>query len=122
LTPDLTTKVGKKRYAAPDWLQRIFVIFKELFGKKASAIGTIIVLMFLFLALFGRFIAPYGENEQIYTDLSQPPSTTHLMGTDHLGRDIFSRVILGARDVLLLAGVGTLLAVLFGTALGLLSG
>jgi peptide/nickel transport system permease protein len=51
-----------------------------------------------------------------------PPSATHWFGTDHLARDVFSRVLLGARDVFALAGVGTLLAVAIGTSLGLISG
>lgn len=54
--------------------------------------------------------------------MRQPPSAVHWFGTDDLGRDIFSRVLLGAGDILALAGIGTLLAVICGTTLGLLSG
>jgi peptide/nickel transport system permease protein len=80
------------------------------------------VFIFLILALFGPLLAPYEENEQIASDARQPPSTAHWFGTDHLGRDVFSRVVLGAREVLTLAGSGTLLAVIIGTLLGLVSG
>jgi len=93
-----------------------------LYRRPSSAIGTTIVLIFLGLALFGPLIAPYGENEQIAADARQAPSTTHLFGTDRLGRDVFSRVILGTRDIFALAGLGTLLAVICGTIFGLLSG
>jgi peptide/nickel transport system permease protein len=96
--------------------------FKLLYRRPASAIGTTIVLIFLLVALFGPVIAPYGENEQIPADARQPPSTTHLFGTDRLGRDVFSRVVLGARDIFALAGLGTLLAVISGTIFGLTSG
>jgi peptide/nickel transport system permease protein len=95
---------------------------QSLFQRLSSALGSILVLIFLILALFGPLLAPYGENEQIASDARQPPSATHWFGTDHLGRDVFSRVILGAREVLILAGAGTLLAVLIGTLLGLVSG
>lgn len=108
--------------AAPTWGQRFIKFLRGLYARPASALGTSLVLLFLFLALFGPFIAPYGVNEQIYTDALQPPSAAHWFGTDNLGRDVFSRVVLGAREVLVLAGGGTLLAVLAGSALGLLSG
>ena len=74
------------------------------------------------MALFGPILAPYGFNEQIYTDARQPPSPTHWFGTDNLGRDVFSRVVLGARDILQLSGLGTILAVISGTTFGLVSG
>ncbi len=95
---------------------------RKLASTPASALGGTIVLMFLLLALFGPLIAPYGLNEQLYDEARQPPSAAHWFGTDHLGRDVFSRVVLGTRDVLALAGLGTLLAVLSGASLGLLSG
>jgi peptide/nickel transport system permease protein len=95
---------------------------KLLYRRPASALGTTIVLIFLLLALVGPLIVPYGENEQIAADARQPPSSTYLFGTDRLGRDVFSRVVLGTRDILALAGLGTLLAVISGTFFGLLSG
>lgn len=73
------------------------------------------------VALAGPLLAPYGANEQLYADARQPPSLEHLFGTDHLGRDVFSRVVLGARDIFLLAGSGTLLAVALGSLIGLLA-
>lgn len=96
--------------------------FRQLYARPISAVGTSLVLLFLFVALVGPWLAPYEENEQIFTDARQPPSVTHLFGTDRLGRDVFSRVVLGTRDIFALAGVGTLLAVVSGTLFGLLSG
>jgi peptide/nickel transport system permease protein len=102
--------------------RRALAVLAELFSRPASALGSGITLAFLFLALFGAWLAPYGLNQQIASQARQAPSTEHWFGTDNLGRDVFSRVILGAGDVLSLAGLGTLLAVLSGTLLGLLSG
>jgi peptide/nickel transport system permease protein len=76
----------------------------------------------LLLALFGSLVAPYGENEQIAADARHPPSAAYWFGTDRLGRDVFSRVVLGTRDILALAGLGTILAVISGTIFGLVSG
>lgn len=108
--------------AAPIGGWRLKAFIQSLFRRPSSALGSVLVLVFLILALFGPLLAPYAENEQIASDARQPPSTAHWFGTDHLGRDVFSRVVLGAREVLTLAGVGTLLAVIIGTWLGLLSG
>ncbi|MGW8142940.1 MAG: ABC transporter permease [Anaerolineales bacterium] len=97
-------------------------MLRKLYSRPVSAIGTTITLIFLLVALFGPFIAPYGENEIIASEARQPPSVEHWFGTDNLGRDVFSRVILGAREILVLAGVGTILAVISGTLFGLMTG
>jgi peptide/nickel transport system permease protein len=102
--------------------RRLLTIFQALYRSAASALGTSIVLLFILLALIGPWITPYEINQQIQEDARQAPSARHLFGTDHLGRDVFSRVLLGAGQVLILAGSGTSLAVLIGTALGLLTG
>lgn len=96
--------------------------FKALYRTRTSALGTTIVLLFLLLAVFGPLVVPYSLNQQIVADALQAPSGRHLFGTDHLGRDVFSRVILGAAQVLILAGGGTFLATVSGTILGLISG
>jgi len=95
---------------------------RALFGRPASAAGTLIVLLFALMAIFGPLVAPYGATEQIASAARQPPSAAHLFGTDRLGRDVFSRVVLGARDIFALAGLGTLTAVAAGTLVGLASG
>jgi peptide/nickel transport system permease protein len=95
---------------------------RRLFSSPTSAIGATITLLFILVAILGPFIAPYGANEIIASDARQPPSSTHWFGTDNLGRDVFSRVLLGAGEILLLAGLGTLLAVIAGTLIGLLAG
>lgn len=115
-------KISRPQGAAPIRGRRFTDIFKRLYAKPLSATGTTITLVFLLIALAGPWIAPYGENEIITSDARQPPSTQHWFGTDNLGRDVYSRVVLGAREILILSGLGTLLAVVCGTFLGLLSG
>lgn len=116
LTPDSPLSVNPSR------ISRWAGAFHALFSTKATAIGTTIVLIFVVVAFIAPLIAPYGVNEQIYSDARQAPSADHWFGTDHLGRDVFSRVLYGASDILFLAGLGTAMAVLCGTAVGLLSG
>jgi peptide/nickel transport system permease protein len=91
---------------------------RALFARPSSAAGTVIVALFLLLALFGPLLAPYSATEQT-SALRAAPSAAHWFGTDRLGRDVFSRVIIGTRDIFALAGLGTLLAVLVGSAAGL---
>ncbi len=112
----------KNGSAAPVRELRFFAFLGRLMQKPAHAAGTIIFLIFVLMAIFGPVIASYGYNEQIVEDARQGLSATHWFGVDHLGRDVFSRVQLGARDIFLLAGTGTLVAVAIGTSLGLLSG
>lgn len=116
LTPDSPLSVNPSR------ISRWAGTFHALFSSKATALGTTIVLIFVVVAFIAPLIAPYGVNEQIYSDARQAPSAAHWFGTDHLGRDVFSRVLYGASDILFLAGLGTAMAVLCGTAVGLLSG
>lgn len=103
-------------------LPAIWRAVRALYRRPTSAIGATIVLFFTLIALVGPWLAPYGLNEQIYSAARQPPSAAHWFGVDHLGRDVFSRVLIGARDILTLAGLGTGLSVISGVAFGLLSG
>lgn len=107
---------------APSWWRRLSLIVRRLYSRSVTAIGTTITLLFILVAIFGPLIAPYGENEILASEAHQPPSAEHWFGTDNLGRDVLSRVILGAREILVLAGMGTLLAVISGTLFGLLTG
>ena len=79
-------------------------------------------MLFIFVALFGPWLSPYGPTQMTVADARQAPSLSHWFGTDMLGRDIFSRIIYGARSVLSLTGLGSLLAVIIGTVFGLASG
>lgn len=103
-------------------LSKLVSAFRGLYASRSTALGTTIFLLFVIIALVAPLLAPYGLNEQIYSDARQAPSAAHWFGTDHLGRDVFSRVLLGAGDIFTLAGLGTLMAVVSGTTFGLLSG
>jgi peptide/nickel transport system permease protein len=84
--------------------------------------GTLVFLFFLLMAVFGPLVAPYGFEAQNIAQRLQPPNVAHLLGTDQYGRDIFSRILVGSRDIFLLSGTGTLLAAFIGVSLGLFSG
>jgi len=85
-------------------------------------IGGGMLAAYLLIALFGRWLAPYGGNEQDLLNVLAPPSREHLLGTDQIGRDLLSRLILGTRFTLAVAIASAALAVIIGVALGLVAG
>ena len=96
--------------------------WRRLRRRPAALVGTCIFCVFLLLAVIGPYVAPYSAIEQNLDEALSAPSFDHPFGTDRYGRDILSRVIVGSRGVFLLGGMGTLIATVVGTALGLLSG
>jgi peptide/nickel transport system permease protein len=85
-------------------------------------LGGIILAVYVVLAVFGRFIAPYGIDDQDLLSSLAPPSSEHWFGTDALGRDTFSRVIVGAYYTLSAAMISVALASIAGVTIGILSG
>lgn len=97
-------------------------ILKKLSRNRLALLGLLFVMMILISACFGSIIAPYDPFKMDFDKILEPPSRSHIMGTDLLGRDIFSRVLYGARYALLI-GVGVVgLQMLIGGMLGLMSG
>lgn len=120
---DSSADIETKELSAVPRRGRRFAHFgRSIYARPVSGIGATITFIFFLVALLGPWLAPYGASEIIPGDARQPPSAEHWFGTDNLGRDVFSRVILGAREILVLSGLGTLLAVVSGTFLGLLAG
>ena len=100
--------------------------FKEFlmkFKKQKTAIAALAFLMLLVVfSIIGEMIVPYGVDEYDYSSILQSPSQNHLFGTDEFGRDIFSRVILGARISLAVGLSSVTVGAVVGTILGLISG
>ena len=94
---------------------------KLVWRDKKALIGTIVLTIFLIAAILGSLIAPYDPNGMDF-DMMEPPSWSHPLGTDDLGRDLLSRVIVGAQ-VSLFVGVSTvIIALVAGLVLGILAG
>ena len=86
----------------------------------SAKIGMVILVVFIFFAIFAPLIAPYGEAESIGKTWASP-SAEFLLGTDNIGRDMLSRIIFGARMTLGVATACTLLSFLIGITMGLLA-
>src|SRR5262245_52971243 len=91
--------------------------------SKPAAIGAGLVLLWVLLAISAPVIAPYPPNANDMAAVARPtPSAAHWLGTDHLGRDILSRILWGARPVLTVAPLAVLGAAVLGSLLGLTAG
>ena len=96
--------------------------FQDLLRSRSAAFGMGLIALVLLVAIIGPAIAPYDPLKPAPLDRLKGPSAEHLFGTDSLGRDIFSRVIYGARISILIGLISVSISLLPGTLLGLLAG
>jgi peptide/nickel transport system permease protein len=101
-----------------EW-QRFTRVF---FQRRIVIFGLLVLLLMFFCAAFAPWIAPYSPNQQNLKEFLQEPSTSHLLGTDNIGRDTMSRLIWGARTAVLVGFVTVALSTLLGTVFGTLAG
>ncbi|BAV46984.1 Dipeptide ABC transporter, permease protein [Mesorhizobium loti] len=99
-----------------------FVLLRALLADPFTCVALILVTSFLVTAIFAPWLAPYSPVKIDVLHKLQPPSAEHWFGTDHLGRDLLSRVIYGARTALTIAMVSVAIAGAIGLMLGLIAG
>ncbi|WP_127538111.1 nickel transporter permease [Paenibacillus illinoisensis] len=90
--------------------------------NRLALAGLIIIVFFILLAFLAPYISPYDYKEQVLTDRLQAPSAEHWFGTDDLGRDVFSRVLHGARISLWVGFFSVIGSIIAGALLGLVAG
>lgn len=115
-TPDRRGPTGRPRSGR--WRR----LGEDVRRTPSALVGLVIVGIFLILAAVGPYVAPYPSSEMVITNKFARPSLEHPFGTDAFGRDVFSRVIAGARLSFLLAAAATLFSIALGTPLGLIAG
>lgn len=108
----------KKSHKRGPWRE----VWRRLKKNKAAMVGLAIISVLVFAALVPSLIAPYGFDEQNLRARLLSPSFQHFMGTDNFGRDIFSRIVYGARISLQVGFVAVGIAIVVGGALGAISG
>ena len=97
-------------------------VWTEFRKNRAAVVGMAILLTIILVAIFADMLAPCDPYLQVYAEALQPPSAAHLFGTDEFGRDIFSRVLYGARISLLVGVVSVAIACVLGSLLGASAG
>ena len=97
--------------------------FDRLIRKKL-AVGCLVILVIIYLSgITVDWISPYGYTDQDYTQIRQSPNSSHWLGTDRAGRDVFTRVLWGVQNTLILTFVGMLTGgLILGVTMGLVSG
>jgi peptide/nickel transport system permease protein len=98
------------------------VFWPRLQRNRLAMAGAIVVMVLLFVSLLAPWLAPHNPNEINAWQVLSPPSGSHWFGTDELGRDVFSRVLYGARISLKVGFVAIGIAVVVGSAVGLIAG
>ncbi|MGG7222021.1 oligopeptide ABC transporter permease [Bacillus sp. ATD] len=118
--PSNEVKLKENIRKKPETMTRIF--FEKFFKNRLAVVGGIILSVIILMAVFAPFIAPYSPESQSLLNKLKPPSAQNLMGTDKFGRDIFTRVLYGARVSLLVGFASVIGAITIGTVVGALAG
>lgn len=116
-TVNITTVTAEEKLTPP-WKEA----WQAFCRNRLALVGMGIVIFFIILAIIAPMIAPYSFKEQVLTERLQSPSEKHWFGTDDFGRDIFSRILYGARISLWVGFFSVLGSVIVGTFLGIVAG
>jgi peptide/nickel transport system permease protein len=114
--------VSGKIEAAPLQTSEMGRLRRVLFKRPIVSISAAFILIVVIVAIFGPWLAPYDPYDQKLSQSLEQPGRTHILGTDILGRDVFSRLIYGSRNSLMVGVVALGVAAIFGMTLGLLAG
>ena len=115
----LTDAPQTRRQARLGSLYQGWLTFRS---NKLAMFGLIILILLIAIAIFAPWLSPYSPFSQNLGDRLQPPSAAHWLGTDHLGRDILSRLVHGSRITLFIVGTVALIAPIIGLFIGTVAG
>ncbi|PZX16969.1 peptide/nickel transport system permease protein [Palleronia aestuarii] len=120
LDPELDAMAEREAIApAPTMWQ---TVRHEVFHRPATRIALAVVVIFVLVAAFAPWIAPYDPLQQSFLAINQTPNAAHWLGTDQFGRDVLSRLIHGSRNSLIFGLLSPVFAAVIGTTLGVSAG
>ena len=108
--------------AYPRSVRKLFGVLRDIAARPSGKMGLVLVTAHLVLALIGPWVVPYDFTEMNAALMLSGPTGDHWLGTDHLGRDTLTRTVLGGREAILVTGIATPLAVLWGGLVGVFFG
>ncbi len=103
-------------------LQRIAGVLRDVMARPSGAIGLTLVVSHVVLAIISPWIVPYDFKSMDSLLMLKGPTGEHWLGTDHLGRDVLTRTLMGGREALLVTGIATPIAVIWGGFVGIFFG
>lgn len=103
-------------------LGRTLSVLRDVMSRPSGAVGLSLVVFHLILAVISPYIAPFDYRTMNSAMMLTGPDSVHFLGTDHLGRDVFSRTIQGGREAILVTGIATPIAVAWGGMVGIFFG
>ena len=113
---------GASRDAGPPQVATSRAVVRRLLRRHAAAAGLVVIALFVAMAIFAPWIAPYDPIATSFSTVRKAPSALHWFGTDEIGRDVLSRIVFGARASLLAGVVSVLISLAVGVPVGLLAG
>jgi peptide/nickel transport system permease protein len=101
---------------------RLWGVIRDIVSRPSGAVGLTLVITHIVLACISPYIAPYDYKAISSLSILQAPSFDHWLGTDHLGRDVLTRTLMGGREAILITGIATPIAVMWGAFVGIFFG
>ncbi|MBZ9938462.1 ABC transporter permease [Mesorhizobium sp. BR1-1-16] len=114
--------ISDARPSLPPQPSTLDLLRTTLFSKPGTIFAVAIIVVFVFVAAFAPFLAPYDPLSQSMIKINRLPSAANWLGTDQFGRDVLSRIIYGSRNSLLFGLISPFCAAVVGSALGILAG
>jgi peptide/nickel transport system permease protein len=118
----MTSSMAPGNAQTSTWILRLGKVVRAMASRPSGAIGLVIVLIHLFIAVSSPWLVPFDYKAISSLLILSPPDAVHWWGTDHLGRDVFTRTLLGGREAILVTLIATPLAVVWGGFVGIYLG
>lgn len=118
----MTSSIAPGNANTSTWVVRSGQALRAMASRPSGAIGLAIVLIHLFIAMSSPWLVPFDYKAISSLLILSPPDAVHWWGTDHLGRDVFTRTLLGGREAILVTLIATPLAVVWGGFVGIYLG